>query len=138
MYAVARLGDAHRVEHADGFFQCILPAHALVVHQHLGELPADPKIGVEGGHRVLEDHRDLLGADAIEFAFWQVEDLAAVIADAAAGTTVLGQQTHQGEHGLALAGAGFADDAEGLAGFHREADAVDRIDNTVEGVEGDL
>jgi hypothetical protein len=38
----------------------------------------------------------------------------------------LGDQTQQGGAGHGLAGAGLADDPEGLAFFEREADAVHR------------
>src|SRR5262249_1969896 len=42
---------------------------------------------------------------------------------------------HDGERGDALAAAGFADDAQRLAGKHVERDAVDRIGHALDGEE---
>jgi hypothetical protein len=44
-------------------------------------------------------------------------------------------QTHDRQAGDALAGTGFADNAEGLAPIEREAQAVDRLDQPVVGRE---
>jgi hypothetical protein len=44
-------------------------------------------------------------------------------------------QTHDRHAGDALAGTGFADNAEGLAPIEREAQAVDRLDQPVVGRE---
>ena len=40
----------------------ILPAHAAMGHQRLGNLIADTQVWRERGHRILEDHRDSLTA----------------------------------------------------------------------------
>jgi hypothetical protein len=43
----------------------------------------------------------------------------------------VGHQAHQGHHGDALAGAGFADDAEDFAFFEGQADAVNGMHDAV-------
>ncbi|MNR26510.1 hypothetical protein D3C85_1437270 [compost metagenome] len=103
--------------------------------QHLGHLPLYRQVGVERGHRVLEDHRHAVAADAVELFRAHGQQVLAVVQRFAAGFAVLGQQAHHRQHALALAGAGFADNAQRLAGLQVEADAVDGADQTVGGLE---
>ena len=66
-----------------------------------------------------------------------VEQVAAAIVDDARRLAVGGEQAHRRHHGLALAGAGFADDGDGFAGIDVEVDALDRLDHAVERAEAD-
>jgi hypothetical protein len=105
-------------------WRALLARQALVQFQHLGHLPLHRQVGVERRHRVLEDHRDAVAADLVQFR-------------AGIGQQVLALEQAwprrgrcppagpSGQHALALAGAALADDAEGLALVQREADAVD-------------
>ena len=60
--ALLRLGNAHQAQHLDGLVAGLLPAESLVQQQHLGDLAADGQHRIERGHRLLEDHRDVLAA----------------------------------------------------------------------------
>ena len=51
------VADAHGVEPVHRAGERALAVQPLVVAGDLGQLGADPHGGVEGGHRVLEDHR---------------------------------------------------------------------------------
>ena len=62
--APLRRRDADQREHLDRALDRRLAAQALVQAQRLGDLLADRVDRVERGHRLLEDHRDLLAADA--------------------------------------------------------------------------
>jgi hypothetical protein len=95
-----------------------------VLGQHLGHLAADREVGVQRGHGVLEDHRDLLAADLVQLGRGQVQDLAAAVEDGAVRAAVAGEQAHDGEEDLGLARPALADDAQGLAVGYREVDAV--------------
>jgi hypothetical protein len=70
-----RLGDAHALEERDRGGPRLGLAHAAVGDQNLGHLPADPEIGIERGHGVLEDHGDAAAADAVERVRSHAEEL---------------------------------------------------------------
>ncbi len=74
----------------------------------------------------------------VELAGAAAQDLLALELDAAGGPAVGGQQAHHRQEDLALARAGFADDAERLARLDREADLVDRLDRAVRRGEADV
>ena len=100
----------------------------LVDQQGLDELLRDAQVGVERRHRVLEDHRDAPAPDGAEFGGRTMQQVGAVehrlaALDPARG---LGDEAQQGRAGDGLAGTGLADDAEGLAFFDGERDAVHR------------
>jgi hypothetical protein len=87
-----------------------------VVEDRLADLIADLVDRVQRGHRVLEDHRDLRAADLLHLALVQLHHVAALVDHLARDDHVgVGDQPHDRHHRHALAGAGFADDAEHLA-----------------------
>ncbi len=93
-------------------------AMPLVQHDRLDDLLADGEDRVERGHRLLEDHRDLLAADACASrAAPSVEQIASLEHDAAADDPArrLASRPQDRQRGDALAAARFADDAERLA-----------------------
>ena len=55
--------DLHPLHEPYGLGLRVRFVHAAVLAEHLGDLPAHGKDGVECGQRVLEDHRDLRAAD---------------------------------------------------------------------------
>ena len=67
--------DADQVEQLERAPARVALAHAAVLDQHLGHLARDPEVGVERGHRVLEDHREAHAADAVELAGAQADQL---------------------------------------------------------------
>ncbi|MNH23550.1 hypothetical protein D3C79_834520 [compost metagenome] len=106
--------------------------------EHLHQLIPDRLHRVEGRHRLLEDHGDTVAAHLVHLIRRQRQQLLPLKADRAGHhlTVRLGQQPHDGEGGDALAAAGLADKAEGLARLHREADAVEHLDLAV--IDGEL
>src|SRR6185437_5366490 len=99
----------------------------LVQPQALLELEADREAWVEAGRRLLEDHRHLLAGEPSPRAPGEARQVAAGKGEAAgAHAARICHETHEGEHGDALARARFADDAEDLAFLDGEGEAVDR------------
>ncbi len=79
------------------------------------QLSGNPQRRIEGRHGVLEHHSHVLAADTVEFARLQRQHVLALQQCLAAGVAVLGEQAHDAEEGLALAGSGFTDDRDALA-----------------------
>ncbi|SNS29438.1 hypothetical protein SAMN06893096_10396 [Geodermatophilus pulveris] len=107
----------------------------VVDAQRLLDLLPDAVDRVEGGHRVLEDHRDALAADAGHLAVPLVEQLVAAVAHRPGDPRRLRQQAHDGQAGHRLARPGLTDDAEDLAGLQRVVDAPDGVHQAVLGRE---
>ena len=105
---------------------------------HLGDLIADAVYGVQRGHRILEDHRDLFAADVAKLIVIKSVELAAPIVDGSGDPSVWRLcQTGQRLRGNAFAATGFADDGQYFAGGKFERNAVDRLHNAVFGGEAD-
>jgi hypothetical protein len=90
-----------------------------------GDLGADGHDRVEGGHGLLEDHGDIAASVAAHGGLGEGEERLTVEADLAGGLGVWGEEAEDSERGGGLAGAGFAYEAEGLAGIDVEGDIVD-------------
>ena len=105
---------------------------ALVDLDRLDDLCSNRVDGVQGRHRILEDHRHLVAADVLQLVLVHLQHVPALVEDLAleAGVLVLGQaeQRHRRD---ALAGARLADDAEHLAARELEVDAVDTLHDPV-------
>ena len=82
--------------------------------------------------------RQLRAAIIVELVGRQADDLLAAILHRALGPAVRGEKAHHRHHGLALAGSGFADDGDGLAGGDVEVDALHRVEDAVAGAEADV
>jgi hypothetical protein len=93
----------------------------------LADLPADRVQRVERGHRLLEDHRDVIAADALHLALAELEQVPALEADRTADDTArrVGNQAQDGECRHALAAARFSHDAQRLAALQLVGYAVD-------------
>ncbi len=130
--ALARVGDADHPEQLDG----ALPGGglrdlAMRLHR-LDELAAHLVEGVQGGQRVLEDHRDVVAPHAPQLVVGEREQVTAVEADRSGDARVLrAREAHHGEHRDALARARLADDADGLAGLDGKRDAVHGLHDSV-------
>ncbi|GAA3040711.1 hypothetical protein GCM10020000_19110 [Streptomyces olivoverticillatus] len=135
-HAPRGLGDAHLAEHLDRSLAGRRAAGAEVDAVVLGDLFADRVVGVQAGERVLEDHRHAAAAQPAQLALGQAGQLAAVEGDGA-GDLRAGVQAHHREGGHGLAGAGLADDAEGLPAVHREGEGVHGPYGAALGGEGD-
>src|SRR5262245_45894570 len=87
--------------------------------------------GIEAGHRLLEDHRDLIAANLLHLLLSEIEQIAALKADDPVddATRRIGDEAQDGQRGYALAAAGFAYHAERLAVAHRVGNPVDSLDD---------
>ena len=112
---------------------CALPGLLLrdvpVREDRLRDLRPDLQGRVQRGHRVLEDHRDLVAADVLHLAFRKLRQVLAVEEHLAAHDPRrrLRDEAHDRERSDRLPATGLADNAERLPLLQREADAVDRL-----------
>jgi hypothetical protein len=75
--AVLGVGHAHELEQLDHPLAGVVVGHLLVVgRDRLGDLVADGQHRVQRGHRVLEDHGDLLAPDLAHRLLVEVEQVA--------------------------------------------------------------
>ena len=74
-------GHANKVEHLDGTLQGVLLGYPPMDPHRLRYLATDGPCRVERGHRVLEDHRDLVAADPSHLSLIEADEVAAVQAD---------------------------------------------------------
>ena len=90
-----------------------------------GDLAADGHGGVEGGHGFLEDHAEVAAAVEAHGFFGEGEQGGAAKFNGARDLGGGGEEAEEGEGDGGFAGAGFADEGEGLAGMDLEGDVVD-------------
>src|SRR3954453_14742938 len=123
--------DPDAVHQLDGALLGLLAAGAPVHPEHLADLEADAVDRVQGGQRVLEDHRDAGAADLPLLLGIHGEHVAPLEPDAAAGDDRRGnvQDAHDGLRGDRLARPGLPEDREGLAPLDGVADPVHRVDD---------
>ncbi len=127
LHGPLRRRHAHAAQQRHGALARSRRGEAAMRGHRFHELLGDAQHGVERGHRVLKDHRDLAAAHVADFVLAEPREVAATKDDAAADDARgLVQQPHDGFRADALARAGLADDAERLAGAEVEADAVHR------------
>lgn len=119
------VGQADRVEQFGG--PDVRPGLGPAVHQaqRFGEEVPDPAYRVDGGPGVLVDHRRFVGAHLAQARGGGADQVGAVHADPAADLGALREQAECGAGGDGLAGAGFADQGDDLAGRDGEADPVE-------------
>ena len=121
-----RVGDAGLAHHVDGEVHRGRLAEAEVPPRGLGDLVPDPHHRIQRGHRLLEDHRDLLAGQ-------RRRDLAVMVCRSLPRYSIApdstldpgGQQVGDRPQRHGLARAGLADDAEALALGDVEADVID-------------
>ncbi len=113
--AALGIRDLHQLEQFDRPLVGGAGRHRLMAAEHLGDLEADRVDGIERGHRLLEDHRDLAPADRPHHALIDAGQLDPVELDRAPDVRVLRQQAHQRERRRRLARARLADDRQHFA-----------------------
>src|SRR5438045_3499246 len=96
-----RARDADKVEELDGALARLALVHLEMKLERFGDLPADGEDRIQAGHGVLEDHRDVVAADAPDLVVVHLQDVLTVeddraLDDAAGG---LRNETHQRERG---------------------------------------
>ena len=112
--------------------------HVEVRPDRLDDLEADRVDRVQRRHRLLEDHRDLLAADAPHGGPLEADELLALELRAAGRAPVDRQQPEQRHRRLGLAGAGLAHDGEDLACVDVVADVDRGREPLAVDVEGDV
>jgi hypothetical protein len=137
--AALRVGNPDRVEHLDrALMRFALARLAPVGADRLGDLVTDLVDGVEGGHRVLEDHADPRPAHSAQLPVVCLQQLPIAelhrTSDLGVGRA---REAEDRLRGNALARAGLADDRQYLSGRELEGDPVDRLHPAALGIEGD-
>ena len=126
-----RVRDADPAHQLKGPLRGLGPADAQVDERALGDLGADPHDRVERAHRLLEDHRHLRAADAVEVGLAQRHQVLAIQQDLAGGDARLRRQhAEDGAQRHALAGARLPDDPERIASGDLERHPVHRADQS--------
>jgi hypothetical protein len=87
-----------------------------VLHHRLADLPPDGQERVQRGHRLLEDHRNVVAADRLHLHFAEIEQIAAIEMDGAADNTSrrARDQPQDGKRRDAFPAAALADDPKRL------------------------
>ncbi len=125
IYATARVGHLHFSEEFDCTFPRLRFVHVGVEQQRFHQLSTHLERWVQDGDRLLEDEADVLATDLLPLALGDRSDITPVeLHGPAREAPGCGGQTQRRQHRHALAGSGFADDAERLARHHGERNAV--------------
>ena len=127
------VGDLDRAEQLDRPHPGRPAPRAPMRAQGLGQLPADGSHRVEGGLRLLEDHRDPAAAIAEDLLLGKTEHLLAAQPHRAGRDGTVGQQADHRAGGHRLAGAGLADEGDDLTLVDGHADRPDRRPGMGEG-----
>ena len=133
------VGDAHQVEHLRGLGHGRVPANARLVDlDGLGDLEPDGQDRVERRHRILEDHGDVVAAESPALWLGHADQLGAPIADRPADLGAGRKESHHRQERHRLARPRLTDDAQNLAGVHREAHTPHSLHRPVRRPERDL
>src|ERR1700722_6848777 len=96
--------------------------------QDLADLPFDRVQRIERRHRLLEDDRDVVAANAANLALAEIDQFAALEVDAAGGMRRrrIWQQFEDRQRADGFSGPGFPDQRRTLAAPDRKRNAIDR------------
>ena len=132
--------NIHLLEALDGFLLRLFTAQMPMLLYGLDDLLPDLHRRIHTGHRILEDHRDVLSTNLLHVLFGGRNDILATQSDLAVHDLRRRHriQLHDGlcRHGFTA--AGLTDDSEHLAFIHMQRDAADSLYLTGIGEEGDL
>ena len=127
LQAAFRFGDAHLLEQIKRAVFCLFFGQSLVKAQTFGQLPPHREHRIQRGHRLLEDHPDLVAANRahqVLVGFSKVHLPAGLAFEQhpATGNRAAAEfdKTHQRQAGHGLARAGFPNHTDGFAGVDRE------------------
>ena len=134
--ALLRVRNAHLLQTADGLSLRLGMVQLLVELDGLDNLLADLRGRVHAGHRILEDHGDLVAADLLHFLVGSLHDVVASQIDLAALNARRRHRVelHDGLSGNGLAAAGLANDSQNLALVHVQRHAADGLNLACIGV----
>ena len=135
--ALLGLGNTNEVQKLGGALERLLLGVATVQTKTLAHLLADLIDRVQGGHRILEDHRDVVTANVLHLFLGHLENRTTAIANVAALDLSRRHrdEAHDGHGGHGLTGAGLTDDTQGLAAIERVGHTVDSANDTILGME---
>ena len=125
----ARFGHADQVEQFDRPGPGRLLGDVAVGSDRLDDLRTDREHRVQRGHRVLEDHRDVVPTHSPHVAIGERQQVSSLEGGPARDTGRLGVEAHEGECAHRLARARLADDREHLSGMEFEAHVADGLDD---------
>ena len=126
--AFLRVGDAHVVEHLNYPALGLGLSNLLVEEDCLPHLLAHGDGGIQGGHRLLENHADFAAPHLLHFLFGAAHQIPPFKFDAAfLYINRLIQQAHEAAGGHTLAAAGFTHQANGFALGNVKIDSVHRM-----------
>ncbi len=138
-----RVGQRHLFQGDDGLFPDLALREAAVgradVLDHCSQLLADGKHRVQGGGRVLEDHRDAAAPHLSQTLLTHLEDVLAFEKDLAAGDARRrgGQNAQDGLHSGGFAAARFAHQPHLLTGVDVEVHAIQHLEDAAVDLELD-
>ena len=123
-----RIADADLLEQGKRTGLGRAVGHALMQLQDFDDLVLDRVQRIERGHRLLEDHGDLVAAHLAQLLFAHGQQVGALEQDLAGGMAGagVGQKLQHRQRRDRFAGAGFTDQRHGLALGDIEGDVVDR------------
>ncbi|MCY1222358.1 hypothetical protein D9M72_344480 [compost metagenome] len=110
-----RIREFHQLQHPQGTLFGLLRGNLVVEPHRLHNLRPHGVHGVEGGHRLLEDHGDILAADLAYVGCVGSEQFLTGEPDAAGHPAVAGQEAQEGHGTGALAGTGLPHDGQDFA-----------------------
>src|SRR2546427_2640563 len=131
--ALLRTRDLHELEQLDGPVARLVLVHLHVELERLRDLTADRQDRIQARHRVLEDHRDVLTADAPDVVIVHLQDVLTVEHDRTRDDLPrrLRDEAHERQCGHGFSATGLAHDAERFAGGDLERHAVDGAHDTI-------
>src|SRR6266699_3732064 len=129
-----RHGNHHPLTHAAGELVRILPGSTFGIGDPNQTEDFDGTI--EGRHRLLEDHGDVIAPNFLHLLVGQCHEVLVTKPDmAASDPAVLLQQPHDRQRRDALPRARLADQAHGRLGRDGQVDPIDRLDRSAVNVE---
>ncbi|MNR04648.1 hypothetical protein D3C85_1206270 [compost metagenome] len=119
--------DAHQVQQLKNPCLRRFAGHASVHQQGFADLLFDAVQRIEGGHRLLEDHRDAIAPQRAQGAAVGAHQFLATVANTAGRLgAALGQQLQDRVGGHRFARAGLAHQRQALAGTDVQAQVAHR------------
>src|SRR4029453_10853378 len=129
-----RYADA--LQHLDGVFTRLVAGVAQMQLRNFGDLHPHGQEGIQRGHRILENHRQLGASNISQLALLQLAQVPAFEHDLpCADRARVWNQSEQRQAGDGLAGTGFTDDTERLTLPDVEGNAVNHVSRSALGWE---
>ncbi len=126
VHAVRGAWDLDFFQQLDGPFARLFARHFQVQAQDFLDLETHGVAGVQRGHGVLEDHRQVLADDLPALASVEAEHVLAVEAQGVGGDDAgVIDQAHQRHHGHGFTRTRLADDGQDFALVHAQVEAID-------------